>query len=161
MSAIVKTLIAAEIAKLTRETDAPSAPFGYGRDLSCVDDVTEALDEVDPFSYQGIAEAVIRRLTCPRGGLPDDPDYGIDLRSHLNRGTTQRELQLLVLSIAGELRKDDRIDSATATVSIAGGGSRIDVAIIIAPADPDLATFTLTFAVTDGAAALQALTLAG
>lgn len=161
MSAIVKTAIAGELVRLTREVPAPTGALGYGRDLSCTDDVTDDLAEVDPFSYQGIAEAVIRRLTCPRGGLPDDPDYGLDLRAYCNRGVTLDELRLLEAQIVGELGKDDRIDGSTVVVSVGGEGYRtLTVAVTIVPADPALVDFTLTLAVTDRAVILEALNLA-
>jgi hypothetical protein len=160
MSSIVKEAIAAELAKLTREVPAPTEPLGYGRDLSCTDDVTDDLAEVDEFSYQGIGEAVVRRLTCPRGQLPDDPDYGLDIRSYCNRGVTANELRLLEPQISLELDKDDRIASSTVAVTTSDAGRTLGLTIEIVPADPDLVVFTLTLAVTDRTVILEALNLA-
>lgn len=155
MSSIVLDSIAADIATLERIEQAPGEPLGYGRDLSCVDDVTEMLDEVDPSSPLGIAQGVVRRLTTPRGALPDDGEYGLDLRGLLNRGVPASELAQLGGKIRNEVIADDRIESATVTVTYAGAGLR--VVILLMPVAPALQSFTLILAVTSGAVLIEAL----
>ena len=157
MSQIVLDSIAADIAELTRVVPVPTAPLGYGVDLSCVDDLTEDLAEVDPFSPVAIGEALLRRLTTPRGQLPDDPDYGFDIRGYCNRGVPVGELRSLAGQIRSEVTKDDRVEDATVTVTIPSLNS-MTVAILVTPADPTLDTFTLTFSVQSGEATLQAIT---
>lgn len=63
-----------------------------------------------------VAEAVVRRLSTPRGGLHYAPDYGLDLREFLNEGFTPRQLFTLKSSIEAEVEKDPRIQSCTATL---------------------------------------------
>ncbi len=36
-----------------------------------------------------IAEAILRRLLTPRGGLAYDPDFGLDVRGWLNEDCTR------------------------------------------------------------------------
>jgi hypothetical protein len=153
----VGTSIDTQIAELVRLVPQPREPLGYGSDLSCVSDLTVDLDEVDPFSMQAIGEAAIRRLTTARAALLDDRDYGIDVRAYCNRGTTLAELAELGGRCALELAKDDRIESARVTVTRDANGSALSISVVITAADPTLAPFTLTFAVTSGAAVLEAI----
>lgn len=155
MNATVQAAITAELDALEREFDAPVAPFGYGADLACTDDLTETMDEVHPLSTRALAEALYRRLDCPRGGLPDDPDYGIDLRSYLNRGVTTRELRDLAGKIRTELEKDDRVERAFVTLTPAPDGSSFRVEIAVTPIDARVGGFTLTAALVDGALLLE------
>jgi len=157
MSTSVRDAIVAGQAELTRVVDPPTGDLAYGIDLSCVTDVTEALDEVDPNSPTGIAEAAIRRLTTPRGGLIDDPDYGINLTGYLNKGTTTEELRTLVGDIRNELRKDDRIDDVDATIEYIAATNSMRVKVVFTPADPDLDTFTLTFTVDNTEALIESI----
>ena len=156
MSTLVLDAIAADIATLERVVPVPSEPLGYGVDLRSVTDITETLEEVDPFSTLGIAEACARRLGTPRGALADDQDYGIDLRGYCNRATTAAELLELPGQIRNELTKDDRVDSVVATVVLSG--AVLLVTLRITPADPNLQAFALTLAVSSGEVLIEALT---
>lgn len=156
MNDTVKASIDAQIAELARLVPQPTGDLGYGNDLSCVSDLTEDLAEVDPFSMQAISEAAIRRLTTPRGSLPDDRNYGIDVRSYANRATAIAELRELSGRCALELAKDDRIDTATVTSTQDPLSYSLRLSVVITPASPTLNPFTLTFAVTSGAAVLEA-----
>lgn len=157
MSAIVLSAIAAETALLERLVQVPTEALGYGVDLSCVSDISVTLDEVDPTSTQAIREALLRRLTTPRGGLQDDPDYGFDVRGLCNRGLTQSQLVDLSTQVRNEVTKDDRVDSATVTVTTPSPNA-LRLAVVITPVDPSIGIFTLTFAVTDGEVLAEALT---
>jgi hypothetical protein len=154
---IVKDAIAADVATLTRVVDPPVEPFGYGVDLSCVTDLTEALDEVDPNSTIAIAEALIRRLITPRGGLPDDADYGFNLRGHLNRGVTVADLRTLTGQVRSECRKDDRVDDVDVAAVYTLGNAGLRVTISVAPASIDLDSFSFTFSITDTTAVLEVI----
>jgi hypothetical protein len=147
----------AELAERGRLVPQPGAELGYGSDLSCVSDLTEDLAEVDPLSLRAIGEAAIRRLTTPRGSLPDDRDYGLDVRRYCNRATGAPELRELAGRCALELAKDDRIDSATVTATQDPLSYSLTLSVVISPASPTLNPFTLTFAVTSGSAVLEAL----
>lgn len=157
MNAIVQAALDAQIATLAREVDTPVAPFGYGTDLSCITDLTEDLAEVDPNSTQAIAKALIRRLITPRGALPDDKDYGYDLRGLLNQGTTLAQLRSAGGQARSECRKDDRVSDVQVTASFTLGTSTLSVSIEVTPADPQLDTFSFTFALTDTSAVIEVI----
>lgn len=154
---IVHDTIAAELALLARLEPTPIAPFGYGQDLDCTTDIDENLLEVDPSSKTAVAQALLRRLSCPRGRLPDDPDYGFDLRGMLSRGTDTNVLRDLAGQIKAEVLKDDRVDGADVTTTYSAQTVTLEVTIWIAAVDPRLGTFALTLAVTDGELLLKEL----
>jgi hypothetical protein len=157
VNAVVADAIATETAALTRTTATPSAPFGYGADISCTRDLDESMPEVS--GQTALAQALARRLDCPRGGVPDDGDYGIDLRGYLNRGLTTDEVRGLAGAIRSELTKDDRVDTLRVTVTPTPTGESIRVSIQVVPRDPTLGgPFTLTLALTDGGALVEEMT---
>lgn len=150
MNETVRASLDTQLAELTRVVDVPVAPFVYGRDLSCLTDLTPTLVEVDGSSPQAIVEAVIRRYITPRGGLADDQHYGLDLRAQLNRATTARDLRALSGAMRGEAQKDDRVSEATVELTAVVNSSEMLVNVVIVPADPALNDFDFTFAVTSG-----------
>jgi hypothetical protein len=152
---IVDDFIAAELVALVRITTQPQTPFAYGRDLSCTSDVTARFTEVDGTTALAIAESTIRRWTCPRGGLPDDPNYGIDVRGMLNRGVTTAELQTLASELEGEAMKDDRVDFISVSLALSSDYRTLTISAVFIPVDPALRDFAATFAVTDGATTLE------
>jgi hypothetical protein len=153
-------LIDADIATLTRLVVAPDGNvLGYGTDLSCVSDCTDDFAEVDPNSPLGIAEALIRRLTCPRGGLPDDANYGVYLPGYVNRGVTLQELRELNGVITNECRKDDRVADVVATTTYVATkiAPTLSVAIQVTPEEPSLGVFTFTISVADDKVLLETI----
>lgn len=156
MNDTVADALAIELGRLEPVVPSPLGDPGFGRDLACILDVSDDLAEVDPFSPVAIGEATLRRLTTARGSLPDHADYGIDLRSFVNRGVPVDELRDLAGQIKNEITKDDRIESATVTVALeAGNGLRF--AIRIKPALVGVETFALTFAIVNGQITVEAI----
>lgn len=155
MSALVKSVIATELAKLSRVNDAPQAPFGFGVDLYCDGDVAaDWRDATDPRTV--LAQALLRRLDCPRGQLPDDPNYGLGIRGHVAGPMTPADTRSLSGAVRLEMQKDPRVAEATARVdaNVVAGSLRIQVRIVPrGVAEP----FDLIFAVTDAAVTLEAL----
>lgn len=142
MSEIVLSAIQDEIATLSRIVDVPSGPLGYGKELACVTDITETLDEVDPFSEQGIWEAAIRRITTNRGELPDggdpeDREYGRNVRRLLHRGLTPAEIRDEAGQLQAEIAKDDRVAAVEVTLAQESRSS-IRLQITITPHPPGL-----------------------
>lgn len=156
MNATLRSAIDAGLATLERVMDAPTGALGYGTDIACTDDLAEPMADVDPTSTTAIAQALLRRLDCPRGRLVDDADYGLDIRGYLNRGTTVAELNALAGAVRNEVEKDDRVSSAI--VQVAASLSSLSVRIRIVPADPNLDEFSLTLAVTSAAVVIQEIT---
>lgn len=149
MSETVTTAITRMTAELERTQRAPSDDLGFGRDLSCTTSIRPDLAEVAPDSPVGVGEAAIRRLITPRGGLPDDRDYGLDLRSYANRGVSVNELRDLEGMIRSEVMKDDRIANATVVVT-APTMNALDVSILIEPEDGTRTPFSLVLGLSDG-----------
>lgn len=156
MNATLQAAIDSGLATLERVMDAPTGALGYGTDISCTDDLAEPMADVDPTSTTAIAQALLRRLDCPRGRLVDDADYGLDARGYLNRGTTVAELNALAGAVRNEVEKDDRVSSAI--VQVAASLSSLSVRIRIVPADPNLDEFSLTLAVTSASVVIQEIT---
>lgn len=150
MSGPVRDWIAAELAGVVRTKSPPIAPLGFGYDLHCDNDLRADMLEIDGVANPTLllAQAIRRRLDCPRGGLPDDLDYGIDLRAYLNRGTPAQEIRVLAGRIRTELAKDDRIDRVTVTVTPSPTGTTLGVGLRVVPQDPQLGGFELILAVT-------------
>lgn len=157
MNALVQTAIDAGVADLDRVLDAPVEPFGFGSDLSCDSDLTEEMVELDGDDVNLLVEACVRRLDCPRGGLPDDPDYGIDVRGMLNEGVPNYELATLGTRIRAELSKDDRIASVTASAVMAPDGRELTIAISVVPFAASVGGFALTLSVTSAEVIVTAL----
>lgn len=154
---VVREAMDAEIAALERETAAPTPPFGYGADLRCASDLHEDMAEVAGDSLLALAEAIVRRLTCPRGAIPDSPDYGLDLRGYCNRGSSTAELRALAGRVRSEVLKDDRVDQLTVTVRPSVDASELTVELVVTPVDRRLGGFSLTLAVTSAAVLIDEL----
>jgi phage baseplate assembly protein W len=152
------TIVHDKIAEYTAELEAlvapPTGDLGYGGDLSCTDDLTADMAELDEHDPLLVAQSNYRRLRTPRGSLPDDPDYGFDLVELLNQGLTVRSAQEIEGQVRGELEKDDRNDMSalTVTVTLSGDLKAFDLDIRSISAD---APYTLTLAVTDGGVLLK------
>lgn len=153
---IVHDTIAAELALLTREVQTPTEPFGYGVDLSCVEELDENLAEVDPNSKLAIGQALVRRLITPRGRLDDDGNYGEDIRSYCNRGVTLADLRDIGARVQGECLKDDRVESCTALATWNASTQRLAISVQVVAVDPAIGLFSLTIAVQNGQAMLEA-----
>lgn len=157
MNSTVQEAIDSYLAELEREVDTPVEPFGYGSDLSCTSDLDERMTELAGDSTLALAQALARRLDCPRGALPDDPDYGIDLRGYCNRGVTAAEIRALAGQVRAELEKDDRVDQAAVTVTPFPTGSSLRIEAAITPVDHRLGGFALTLAVTSAELLIEEL----
>lgn len=156
-SDIVRDAIAEELEEIARAFPTPVAPFGYGTDISCAGDVTPTMESVDPFSTRAIGEAIARRLDTPRGGLVDDPNYGLDIKAYCNRGVTDAEVRGLAEAMRAEVVRDDRVARARVTVIPSPTGSSLTARILVTPRDPRAGTFSLTLAVTSAEVLIQEL----
>lgn len=100
-----------------------TAPAQAGVDIDCVADVTPQF--LLASGIRNLANALLRRLTTPRGGLFYDADYGLDLRDYLNAGLTDGEIGALAGAVGLELEKDERVAAAEVSLSYAAGSLRI------------------------------------
>jgi hypothetical protein len=147
--------LAEGLAELVRLVPAPIAPLGYGVDLHCTTDIRDDHAEADPFSTEGIAEAIFRRWTTNRGANPDDPDYGHNVTRMLNRGMTQAELAAESGMLRSEAEKDERVDRCEVSVVVSNGGRDVRVSSKVYPLDPEIEPFPMVVAVVDGQALLD------
>ena len=79
----------------------------FGDDLAGVLDVGSTLVFVT--ERRALAEALLCRLTTPRGSLFYDFDYGFDLRSFISAPAPQPGY--LEMQVRSELEKDERVES--------------------------------------------------
>lgn len=151
MNPTVRAALDTRGAELRRLVPVPVAPLGYGRDLACTIEIDPALAEVDPDSPTAITQALIRRYITPRGALIDDANYGLDIRGHLNRGTTTRELAAMGGMMRGEAQKDDRVARVDVALSASLITKVLEARVNVEPEDPALVAFDFTIAVASGA----------
>jgi hypothetical protein len=147
-----RTLIAAGIAELTRVATTPPAPWLYGRDLVCADDLTPTLEETDPTTTASLAQDIYHRITTERGSLVDDPDFGEDVTGYLSTANTARALLSIAGRLEAEILKDDRV--STVVVELDGNTTQLDITIVVTPQDATLVSFRMVLAVTSAAALL-------
>jgi len=89
-----------------------------------------------------LAEALSRRLVTKRGTLIGAPNYGYDVTDLLNDDLGTAELNELGSNVEAEMKKDDRVRKAAATVTVVGNLLMISVSITDA-----VGPFTLTLMV--------------
>lgn len=147
---VLDASLQANLATLERVNDPTTGELGFGVEPICVTDVREDFADVDPASPTAIVYATIRRWTTPRGMLPDDLDYGRDLRAYCNQAMTLERLRSLAQSLASEAEKDDRVSECAVTMRASLVTRTLELQASITPNDPTLAPFLFTFAVTDG-----------
>lgn len=124
----------------------------YGRDLSCVGDLTLSMDEcgtgvAGPLGGVTIvAQAVARRLMTPRGSLADDEDYGDDLRE-LVGGTIDLRFGLgqITARAQREILKEQRVSACTVAGNYDATAKILTLNILLVAAG--VGPFTLTLAI--------------
>lgn len=85
----------------------------FGVDLAGVLDVGSTL--VVTSGRRALAEAIVRRLTTPRGSLFYDFDYGFDLRQFLSAPAPQPGF--LEMQVRTEVEKEERVESVEVETS--------------------------------------------
>jgi hypothetical protein len=107
----------------------------FGTDIN-----TPGAMDLDPFfteieGVDALGQACARRLMTPRGSLVGDAAYGYDVRAHLN--DDDPNTSAIAAAVADELAKDERVESATATVTFDGAaGSLTITATVFTAAGP-------------------------
>jgi hypothetical protein len=86
-----------------------------GSDFGGVLDLETSFSQVN--GRRALAEAIARRLTTPRGGLWYDPNYGYDLRQHLNSPAPRGGV--IESQVTAEVLKDDRVFDVAVSVVFA------------------------------------------
>ena len=99
----------------------------YGSDLWCGPDLKSDMRVVSGRTL--VAQAVYRRFITPRGSLKDDPNYGLDLEQLLNDDTGPDAVGRITAAIQAEAVKDERIFTASASVSLAAGALSVSLTL--------------------------------
>lgn len=105
----------------------------YGVDWSTF---TAGVPDLDPtFTGFGgddlVVEAAARRLITPRGSLPGAPDYGYDLRQHMQARLTPLKLAQIRSAIVSEVTKDERITRAECLAESINSGATMRVRLTV------------------------------
>lgn len=142
-----RILISSGIAALVRAATTAPAPFGYGRDPVCTDDLTPTLKETDPNTIESLAQDLFHRITTERGSIPDDPDFGEDARNFLSAGTTSAGLIAAAGRLQLECGKDDRVAHVDVTAVFTAPGE-LTINLAVTPELAGLQPFNLIVALT-------------
>lgn len=156
MTDVVREALAEEIAALPLETRVERVATGYGVDLVCVDDISDRAEDTDAESVDSLRQDLYHRLITFElpGDSEDERDWGIDVRTFLHKGLTQRELFYVIGRVTEVLRKDDRVADVTATASETNG--TLLITAHITPEDASQKEFSLIVTVAaDGSTELE------
>lgn len=116
------------------------AQTDLGIDLSCTSGLDATFQLVT--GARVVSEAIVRRLTTKRGTLFYAPDYGSDVRDLLLAKMDQRRLDAARATIKAEVLKDERVESATVSLSFNPREERLSIRVEGAIAEGPFA-FTL------------------
>jgi phage baseplate assembly protein W len=117
----------------------PVNPTDFGTTLSCTFDIDPMGATVSGLAALG--QALIRRITTPRGRLLNDPNYGYDIAGELEDDVTTQQVNAIAANVDQELLKDQRVFSSSTTVTLEADG-QLDVATQVQSA---LGPFSLVF----------------
>ena len=104
----------------------------YGRDMSCVEDLTPTFAVVS--GRRLLAEALARRLITRLGSLRRHPMYGYDVREELNDDLGPGDLARISAGVNAQFLRDQRVEQSACTATLGSDG-----------------TLTIAGTVTDGA----------
>lgn len=151
---IFDTWLPAHLATLQQRVRPAQGPLGYGTDISTTVSEDGVLDidplrrQVDPESFAGIFQSLVRRLSTPTGRLRMHKRYGFDVLSLLNRAVTPTLLQTVPAQIERECRKDQRVDTVKCR-AYSPGTDQLTLEIEVQPRN-SRESFSMTFNVGAG-----------
>jgi phage baseplate assembly protein W len=87
----------------------------FGQDINCLAGLDPRLRLVG--GLENLGQALVARLSTPRGGLFYDPNYGTDLRAYVNESTSSAMLARARADVQAECAKDERVATCTASTS--------------------------------------------
>lgn len=95
-------------------------PADFGQDLSLVFDM-------DPMGAMVtgrdlLSQALVRRITTPRGRLLSNPNYGYDVTSEINDDLSTQEVSTIASNMDQEFLKDERVVSSSTTATLDADG---------------------------------------
>lgn len=130
----------------------------YGTDIGAIDDLDANLTPVD--DRTAFMQALVRRITAPRGALWYAPDYGYDVSAAVNSAT---DVAVIEANAEAELLRDERVDDADVTLTVTEptgdtltGGKTWSLDLRVTASDEPYA-FTLSVDAVTGALLLEAV----
>jgi hypothetical protein len=126
-----------------------SGPGRFGIDVDAVLDVPLRWNLAS--GTRNLGNNLARRLGTVLGSMPDDPNYGFDLRDMLNGGFTPTQLGQLRASVVAECLKDPRVQDCQAAFSWNSPQAAFTATLTITTAD---GVFTFVLGVSDVSVAL-------
>ncbi len=75
---------------------------------------------------RALGDAIVRRLTTPRGGLPDSPQYGFDVTSLIGRNI---EPNLVAQRVLEQVRAEEEVEEAALDIEQSDDGSTLTLRI--------------------------------
>ena len=99
----------------------PVNPADYGSTISCTFDLDPMGATVSGLT--ALSQALIRRITTPRGRLLTDPNYGYDITGELNDDVTTQQVGAIGSNVDQEFLKDQRVFASSTTVALQADGS--------------------------------------
>jgi hypothetical protein len=124
-------------------------PTDYGTTISVVDDLPLRWTRIS--GQRVVAEAVARRWGTERGSLPYARDYGTDARGIVGDTLTVAEIASWQTALEREAEKDERVESASVTVTYDRGAAKVRIVGQITTADGE---FEMVMSVSDSSAEL-------
>ncbi len=120
--------------------DVPSIDTGLGADAGSLGVDVNAITDVPlrwgmTSGWRNLGNALARRLETPQGSMPDDPNYGFDVRDYLNGGFTAPQIGQIRASSAAECLKDPRVQSVDIDFTWIAASSSIRVVLTVETAD--------------------------
>lgn len=101
-----------------------------GTDFAGGTDLDPAMREQS--GERALADAIVRRLTTPRGGLPDFPQYGFDVTTLIGRSLPSNQIAQLVLE---QVRLEEEVLEASLDLVTSDDGSTITMNLKIESGD--------------------------
>lgn len=125
----------------------------FGQDLNFLDDLDPSLGLLG--GTDNLGQALIHRLSTPRGGLFYDANYGTDLRAYVNESISAATLARARADVQAECAKDERVLACTASTSFDATTKTLLVQVAVQTA---AGPFALVLAVTSVSVALLSAT---
>jgi hypothetical protein len=93
----------------------------FGTTLSCTFDLDSMGAVVSGLT--ALSQALVRRISTPRGRLLTDPNYGYDIQGELNDDVTTQQVGQIANNMDSEFLKDQRVFSSSTTVTLQSDGT--------------------------------------
>lgn len=106
----------------------------FGLDLSCVFDMDPMGATVTGRDL--LSQALVRRITTPRGRLLSNPNYGYDVTGEINDDLSTQDVSTVASHMDQEFLKDERVVSSSTTATLTSDGVLTTTTIIQDGAGP-------------------------